>query len=173
MAPRACWRQSTSSLLARPVASSTTSRNDMPSTMSMNTARPDTSVMIGKVCGSHSIRRWPFSTLASGSTIRRAPNGTRWRAFSRPLSSCRTISTARPSTTRRCLLSRTRVPLSSCIVPSMVDSMLERSADCCAAPPMWKVRMVSWVPGSPMLCAAITPTASPMLTGVPRARSRP
>ena len=43
----------------------------------------------------------------------------------------------------------------------------------CAAPPMWKVRMVSWVPGSPIDCAAMTPTASPWLTGVPRARSRP
>jgi hypothetical protein len=42
-----------------------------------------------------------------------------------------------------------------------------------AAPPMWKVRIVSWVPGSPIDCAAMTPTASPMLTGVPRARSRP
>ncbi len=41
------------------------------------------------------------------------------------------------------------------------------------APPMWKVRMVSWVPGSPIDCAAMTPTASPMLTRVPRARSRP
>jgi len=30
-----------------------------------------------------------------------------------------------------------------------------------ATPPVWKVRMVSWVPGSPMDCAAITPTASP------------
>ena len=43
----------------------------------------------------------------------------------------------------------------------------------CAVPPMWKVRMVSWVPGSPIDWAAMTPTASPMLTGVPRARSRP
>ena len=42
-----------------------------------------------------------------------------------------------------------------------------------AAPPMWKVRMVSWVPGSPMDWAATTPTASPMFTGSPRARSRP
>ena len=30
-----------------------------------------------------------------------------------------------------------------------------------ATPPVWKVRMVSWVPGSPIDCAAITPTASP------------
>ena len=30
-----------------------------------------------------------------------------------------------------------------------------------AMPPVWKVRMVSWVPGSPMDWAAMTPTASP------------
>ena len=58
------------------------------------------------------------------------------------------------------------------IVPSKLDSMKDESA-IWAAPPMWKVRMVSWVPGSPMDCAAMTPTASPWLTGVPRARSRP
>jgi hypothetical protein len=33
-----------------------------------------------------------------------------------------------------------------------------------AVPPMWKVRMVSCVPGSPMDCAAMMPTASPSLT---------
>ena len=58
------------------------------------------------------------------------------------------------------------------IVPSKFDSMNDCSV-ICAAPPMWNVRMVSWVPGSPIDCAAMTPTASPMLTGVPRARSRP
>ena len=58
------------------------------------------------------------------------------------------------------------------MVPSKFDSMNDCS-EICAAPPIWKVRMVSWVPGSPIDCAAMTPTASPMLTGVPRARSRP
>ena len=58
------------------------------------------------------------------------------------------------------------------MVPSKFDSMNDCS-EICAAPPMWKVRIVSWVPGSPIDCAAMTPTASPMLTGVPRARSRP
>jgi len=29
-----------------------------------------------------------------------------------------------------------------------------------AVPPMWKVRMVSCVPGSPMDCAAITPSCN-------------
>ena len=42
-----------------------------------------------------------------------------------------------------------------------------------AAPPMWKVRIVSCVPGSPIDCAAITPIASPTFTSEPRPRSRP
>ena len=42
-----------------------------------------------------------------------------------------------------------------------------------AVPPMWKVLIVSWVPGSPMDWAAMIPTASPMLTIFPWARSRP
>ena len=33
-----------------------------------------------------------------------------------------------------------------------------------ATPPLWNVRMVSCVPGSPMDCAAIIPTASPTCT---------
>ena len=57
-------------------------------------------------------------------------------------------------------------------VPSKALSMKELSTTC-AVPPMWKVRMVSCVPGSPIDCAAMTPTDSPMLTGAPRARSRP
>ena len=36
-----------------------------------------------------------------------------------------------------------------------------------------KVRMVSWVPGSPIACAAMMPTASPMSTGLPVARFAP
>ncbi len=32
-----------------------------------------------------------------------------------------------------------------------------------ATPPMWNVRMVSWVPGSPIDCAAMMPTAMPVL----------
>jgi len=58
-------------------------------------------------------------------------------------------------------------------MPSWLASTLDCSAPRCAAPPMWKVRMVSCVPGSPIDWAAITPTASPTFTGVPRARSRP
>ena len=36
-----------------------------------------------------------------------------------------------------------------------------------ATPPVWKVRMVSWVPGSPIDCAAMIPTASPISTTAP------
>ena len=57
-------------------------------------------------------------------------------------------------------------------VPLKFDSMNDWSTTL-AVPPMWNVRIVSCVPGSPIDCAAMTPTASPMLTGVPRARSRP
>ena len=35
-----------------------------------------------------------------------------------------------------------------------------------ATPPVWNVRMVSCVPGSPIDCAAMMPTASPMPTSV-------
>ena len=53
------------------------------------------------------------------------------------------------------------------------DASIEDWLATCAVPPIWKVRMVNCVPGSPIDWAAITPTASPTLTGVPRARSRP
>jgi hypothetical protein len=42
-----------------------------------------------------------------------------------------------------------------------------------ATPPVWKVRMVSWVPGSPMDWAAMMPTASPMSTIAPLASISP
>ena len=42
-----------------------------------------------------------------------------------------------------------------------------------ATPPVWKVRIVSWVPGSPIDCAAMIPTASPSSTIEPVAIARP
>ena len=41
---------------------------------------------------------------------------------------------------------------------------MDCSARRMAVPPMWNVRSVSCVPGSPMDCAAMTPTASPTFT---------
>ena len=42
-----------------------------------------------------------------------------------------------------------------------------------ATPPVWKVRIVSCVPGSPIDWAAMMPTASPMSTSLPVASERP
>ncbi len=42
-----------------------------------------------------------------------------------------------------------------------------------ATPPVWNVRMVSCVPGSPIDCAAMMPTASPMVDRSPVARKMP
>jgi len=38
---------------------------------------------------------------------------------------------------------------------------------CAAVPPMWNVRIVNCVPGSPMDWAAMMPTASPSLARLP------
>ena len=42
-----------------------------------------------------------------------------------------------------------------------------------ATPPVWKVRIVSCVPGSPMDCAATVPTASPSSLILPVAIDQP
>ena len=42
-----------------------------------------------------------------------------------------------------------------------------------ATPPVWKVRIVSCVPGSPIDWAAMMPMASPTSTSLPVASERP
>ena len=42
-----------------------------------------------------------------------------------------------------------------------------------ATPPVWNVRIVNCVPGSPIDCAPIIPTASPISTTLPVARFLP
>ena len=61
-------------------------------------------------------------------------------------------------------------PLAESTVARMIELV---AADRDAAPPMWKVRIVSCVPGSPMDWAATMPTASPMSTSLPVAIERP
>ena len=70
-------------------------------------------------------------------------------------------------------LLRTIFTFTSLTYPSFLASSVDCSTRLDAAPPMWNVRMVSCVPGSPMDWAAMMPTASPMLTSLPRARSLP
>jgi hypothetical protein len=79
----------------------------------------------------------------------------------------RFIATRPPS------LLRTVTRLMKRTVPAFLASRCEASETRDAVPPMWKVRMVSWVPGSPMDCAAMTPTASPISTILPEPRLRP
>jgi len=58
--------------------------------------------------------------------------------------------------TRPPSLERTVTRLMKRTVPAFLASRCEASETREAVPPMWKVRMVSWVPGSPMDCAAMT-----------------
>ena len=57
--------------------------------------------------------------------------------------------------------------------PQTVNIATTRAAVLDAVPPTWNVRRVSCVPGSPMDCAAMTPTTSPFSTMRPDARLRP
>ena len=52
-------------------------------------------------------------------------------------------------------------------------AVIDESSLICAVPPTWKVLIVNWVPGSPIDCAAIIPTHSPIDTGIPLAKSLP
>ena len=118
--------------------------------------------------------RWPRLTCVALVDLAAARRRcTRCVARSLPASSTITTAMLRPMTISSPSELRTTLRLRDLRpCPRRSTSMNDCSATC-AAPPMWKVRMVSCVPGSPIDCAAMTPTASPMLTGVPRARSRP
>ena len=61
----------------------------------------------------------------------------------------------------------------NCSVPSFFALMIGCLKVWLAVPPMWNVRIVNCVPGSPIDCAAIMPTASPSFTNCPVARLRP
>ena len=76
----------------------------------------------------------------------------------------------------------TMVPSASCATFALrmrTWPSLRASSELCsilpraAAPPMWNVRIVSCVPGSPIDWLAMMPIDSPMFTLYPRARSRP
>ena len=62
---------------------------------------------------------------------------------------------------------------SNSITPSNLALIFALTAIFDAVPPTWKVLKVNCVPGSPIDWAAITPTASPLLTKPPVARFLP
>ena len=96
-----------------------------------------------------------------------------YRSRSRPFASSTASSPERETATWVESLRATRRTFRSRTLPSNLMVTLSSTTSAEAAPPMWKVRMVSWVPGSPMDWAATTPTDSPWFTISPRARSRP
>ena len=58
-------------------------------------------------------------------------------------------------------------------LPPNLAIMLDSSETPPATPPTWNVRSVNCVPGSPIYCAAITPTASPFCVILPVAKFLP
>ena len=92
-------------------------------------------------------------------------------------------SSATTRTSRRCLVSITlTVPPTSVITAWPLGLRASNSSSTRgrpwvmsspATPPVWNVRIVSCVPGSPMDWAAMMPTASPTSTSRPVARFRP
>ena len=158
-----------------PVASSISCFMVTPAIMSRNSTLPAFSVRIGTLYGSHWTKASPFLTLrAVGDGDDRADDDVVALEFAAVLgvdgdgavlvehdASCRRGPARRGG---RC---NGRSPS----FLALIDRLLERACD--AMPPMWNVRMVSCVPGSPMDCAAMMPTASPSLTSWPVARLRP
>ncbi len=94
-------------------------------------------------------------------------------SFSRPVSSEMAMLPLRDMATKSPSLFFTVLRARYFTVPAFLASSTVCSTTLLAVPPIWKVRMVSWVPGSPMDCAAMMPIASPISTSLPRARSRP
>ena len=155
-----------------PVSSFISSWIDKPSTKSVYLIIPVFSDIIGRVYGSHSTSLSPFFTFEPSLNNNLAPLGTLFLALSLLLESSTTISASLLITTSEPFESLIIFPLTNLKVPSIALSMLDCSV-CCAAPPIWNVLIVSWVPGSPIDWAAITPTASPLFTIVPLAKSLP
>ena len=65
------------------------------------------------------------------------------------------------------------VQFAQVVLPLLLDVGNAGQRAFAAIPPVWNVRIVNCVPGSPMDCAAMMPVATPMSTIRPVARSRP
>ena len=82
------------------------------------------------------------------------------------------FSTMKASSPWRVRKGRTRRDLENLTTP-LIPARIIPAASAVNTPPVWNVRMVNWVPGSPILWAAIIPTASPRLTLWPWAKLQP
>ncbi len=125
------------------------------------------------MCGSQRHSTCPGCTVCPSSTSSSEPLGTPKSSRVIPLGP---MTWTRPLRARaiRCPFSLvTAVRRSNLTVPVFLALTSLSSTERLATPPMWKVRMVSWVPGSPIDWAAMMPTAMPSSTMAPVARSMP
>ena len=116
------------------------------------------------------LRSTPGVTLSPFLTFTSALKGRTYSFFTSPVASSLTLIWLRLSE-----LSMSTIPSTSQIVAQPLGFLTSKSSSTrgrpcvmspvAAIPPVWKVRIVSCVPGSPMDCAAIVPTASPTCTG--------
>ena len=156
-----------------PVISSIFLSTFTPSSKSTNWTVPLTSVIIGLVWGSHEAIVWPWVTLSPSLTVSIAPYGNLYNSFSLPFSSVTITSADLVMDTYFPSLFLIIFAFLNLIIPSDLTITLLIATDPLAAPPIWNVLIVSCVPGSPIDCAAITPTDSPIFTRWPLARSLP
>ena len=166
------WLQSMTILLEIPVVSSIDSLKEIPCFKSTYLINPSLSAIIGRVYGSHSAMVWFALTSWPSFTKILEPNGMFIEYFSIPLLSIIIF----PFLLKIILLenlSSINLIFSNFSFPSIGAWELDCSTDELAAPPIWNVLIVNWVPGSPIDWAAIIPTASPTFTEVPRAKSLP
>ena len=144
-----------------------------PSTKSIKTTRPEFSAIIGWVCGSQSaILSFAF-TLPPSWKWTTAPYGNLYRSFTCPNSLRIEATEDLEITTKSPLVLVIDFMFSKWTIPLVLILILLTAVDALAAPPIWNVRIVNCVPGSPIDCAAITPTASPTPILWPRAISLP
>ncbi len=142
-----------------------------PEIMSTRRTLPSWLARIGVKFGSHAAIGSPLATFLPSFTLMTEP------------------ATMRYSSTGWSASLRMRIeplPLTATWVPPLISTQVRSTKETlppclaltsgdfsCATPPMWNVRMVSWVPGSPMDWAAMMPTAVPRSTRRPVEGSRP
>ena len=164
-----------------PVVSSVSALYVEPSVTFWKRSLPAYSVTITALKGSHFAMRLPFFTSDLLAKYSDEPYGTDAVDSTMPV----LTSTKRASASRLTTFWHTTSPFSPCSTNgtarissnstrlSLFATMLAFAAALPATPPAWNVRSVSCVPGSPIACAAMTPTASPFCTIRCVARLRP
>ncbi len=117
----------------------------------MNLILPDVSVIIGLVYGSHEAILISASSSLPLLTSRVAPYGTLYCSVILPLASSIIHSAFLEITTCNLSLFITvLISSENLTVPEFLLYIALSSEELEAAPPIWKVRIVNWVPGSPI-----------------------